>query len=302
MPIYTRNPTLMAMTAAGVDFLSGGRFNLGLGIGGLELLEGFFGTTFDGSLGRMREYVGICRKVWAKEGPLVHEGRHYQVPSGGGQRWGRPRMMLEQPVRSRIPVWLAAIGEKSVAQTAEIADGWLPLFLIPEKIEDAWGSGAGSRAGQAGPRARPAADLRRAGHVAIGEGEDVLKLRDLVRPDRRVLPRRDRPAGPQPLQPARPALRVRAGGEARRGSLAGGQDRRGGCRGARRDARAPPRSSGREAGWRERIAAYREAGVTQLQVSPITPARFKAGAEHGFNWHADPSTADLIAEVKQLAG
>lgn len=108
MPIYTRNPTLMAMTAAGVDFLSDGRFHLGLGIGGVRLLEGFYGTTFQGSMGRMREVVAICRKVWAKDEPLVHDGRRYQVPlpADQGTGSGTPSMLLEQPVRARIPIWL----------------------------------------------------------------------------------------------------------------------------------------------------------------------------------------------------
>jgi F420-dependent oxidoreductase-like protein len=302
MPIYTRNPTLMAMTAAGVDFLSGGRFNLGLGIGGVELLEGFFGTTFDRSLGRMREYVEICRKVWAKESPLVHDGRHYQVPlpAERGTGWGRPRMLLEQPVRPRIPIWLAAIGEKSVAQTAEIADGWLPLFVIPEKVKDAWGSALAAGQAKRDPSLGPLQISVGHGHVAIGEGEDVLKLRDLARPTVAFFLGAIGPRGKNHYnllfqrygyeKEAKLIEDLWVEGKTAEAAAAVSEEM------LALTSLIGPRS------WvAERIAAYKEAGVTQLQVSPVTPSRYKAAAEHGYNWHADQTAAVVIGQLKELA-
>jgi F420-dependent oxidoreductase-like protein len=302
MPIYTRSPTLMAMTAAGVDFLSGGRFNLGLGIGGIELLEGFFGTTFEGSLGRMREYVEICRAVWAREGPLVHDGRHYQVPlpADRGTGHGRPRTLLEQPVRPRVPVWLASIGERSVTQTAEIADGWLPLYLIPERFDAAWGSAVAAGKAKRDPALGPLQISVGHGHVAIGEGEDVLALRELARPTLAFFLGAIGPRGRNHYN----LLFQRYGWETEAKQIEelwlDGKPAEAAAA-IPEDMLALTSLIGPRSWVAERLAAFKEAGVTQLQVSPIAPNRFKAAAEHGYNWHADEGAADVIAELKELA-
>lgn len=136
MQIYTRTPTLTAMTAAGLDYVSGGRFNLGLGASGPQVIEGFHGVPFDAPLARTREIVEICRKVWRRE-VLVHNGKHYQLPLD--TPLAKPLKLINRPVRERIPIILAAVGPKNVELAAEIAEGWQPLFFHPEKAAGVWG-------------------------------------------------------------------------------------------------------------------------------------------------------------------
>ena len=132
LPIYTRTPTLLAMTAAGIDALSDGRCILGLGASGPQVIEGFHGVAYDAPLGRTREIVDICRKVWRRE-KVVHDGTHYQVPlpADRGTGLGKALKLINHPVRSAIPIYIASLGPKNVELTAEVADGWLPLFFVP---------------------------------------------------------------------------------------------------------------------------------------------------------------------------
>jgi len=141
LPIYTRTPTLIAMTAATLDSLSGGRFALGLGASGPQVIEGWHGVPYDRPLGRTREVIEICRKVWKRE-RLEHDGRNYQMPLGPdkGTGLGKPLKLINTPLREDIPVYIASIGEKNVELTAEIANGWIPVFFHPEKARTAWGS------------------------------------------------------------------------------------------------------------------------------------------------------------------
>jgi F420-dependent oxidoreductase-like protein len=140
LPIYSRTPTLLAMTAAGLDDVSGGRFELGLGSSGPQVIEGFHGVPFSAPLGHLRETVDICRSVWRRD-RVDHQGKYYQVPlpADRGTGLGKPLKIVNHPVRSAIPITLAALTNKGVAQAAEIADGWLPIFYYPEKVEAAWG-------------------------------------------------------------------------------------------------------------------------------------------------------------------
>ncbi|MFC4244776.1 LLM class F420-dependent oxidoreductase [Gryllotalpicola reticulitermitis] len=154
LPIYTRTPALLAMTAAGLDSLSGGRFELGLGSSGAQVVEGFHGVPFDAPLGRTREIIEICRQVWRRE-PLAHAGRHYQLPlpasTPGAVGAGKPLRIINHPVRSAVPVHIAALSPKSVAQAAEIADGWTPIFFHPERAADVWGAALAEGAGKRSP-------------------------------------------------------------------------------------------------------------------------------------------------------
>src|SRR5690349_9025333 len=140
MQLYTRTPTLTAMTAAGLDYVSGGRFSLGLGASGPQVIEGFHGVAYDAPLARTREIVDICRMVWRRE-PVVYQGKHYQIPlpPERGTGLGKPLKLINHPVRARIPVILAAIGPRNVALAAEIAEAWQPIFFYPEKAAEAWG-------------------------------------------------------------------------------------------------------------------------------------------------------------------
>ncbi|HWJ10693.1 MAG TPA: LLM class F420-dependent oxidoreductase [Nocardioides sp.] len=139
--IYTRTPSLTAMTAAGLDFVSGGRFTLGLGASGPQVIEGFHGLKYDAPLGRTREVIEICRQVWQRQ-PVEYRGKHYTVPltkEDGGSGLGKPLKLINHPVRSEIPISVAALGPKNVALVAEIANGWQPLFFHPHKAQQAWG-------------------------------------------------------------------------------------------------------------------------------------------------------------------
>jgi F420-dependent oxidoreductase-like protein len=140
LPIYSRTPTLLAMTAAGIDALSDGRCILGLGASGPQVIEGFHGVLYDKPLGRTREIIDICRQVWRRE-RVEHDGASYQipVPEGQGTGLGKPLKLINHPVRSEIPIYVASLGPKNVEMTAEKADGWLPLFYLPEKAKDVWG-------------------------------------------------------------------------------------------------------------------------------------------------------------------
>ncbi|MFI6319214.1 LLM class F420-dependent oxidoreductase [Nonomuraea sp. NPDC050556] len=141
LPIYSRTPTLLAMTAAGMDFVSDGRFTLGLGTSGPQVIEGFHGVPYTAPIGRTREVIEICRKVWQRE-RLEYAGKHYTLPlpAGQGTGLGKPLKLINHPVRPRIPIVVAAIGPKNVALTAELAEGWEPIFYVPEKAADVWGS------------------------------------------------------------------------------------------------------------------------------------------------------------------
>jgi F420-dependent oxidoreductase-like protein len=127
-----RSPANAAMTAATLDLLSGGRFLMGLGTSGPQVVEGWHGQEWGKPLGKTREYVEIVRSVLRRE-RLEHHGAHYDIPLRGGTGLGKPLKLMARPLRSEIPIYLAAIGPKAVEQAFEIADGWLPIFWSPER-------------------------------------------------------------------------------------------------------------------------------------------------------------------------
>ena len=180
LPIYSRTPALIAMTAAGLDLVSGGRFTLGLGASGPQVVEGWHGVPYDAPLQRTREIVEICRQVWRRE-RLVHAGPKYTVPlpADQGTGLGKPLKLINTPVRERVPVLLAALGPKNVELAAEIAEKWEPIFFLPERAADVWG--ASLAAGRA--RRDPAlGELDVVAGVPVAIGEDVTHLLDAVRP------------------------------------------------------------------------------------------------------------------------
>ena len=168
LPLGTRSATLLAMSAAGVDSVSKGRFTLGLGTSGPQVVEGFHGVTFDRPIARTRDTVEICRRVWERE-PLEYTGETIQLPNPGG----KPLRMMTAPLRSRIPITIASIGPKNVELTAEMAEGWLPMFgfFHPDRWRDVWGEpldrGLAKRAPDLGPL-----DVVAGGEVAIGPGAE----------------------------------------------------------------------------------------------------------------------------------
>ncbi|MDG2304202.1 MAG: LLM class F420-dependent oxidoreductase [Candidatus Binatia bacterium] len=180
LPIYTRTPSLLAMSAAGVDALSEGRCILGLGTSGPQVIEGFHGVPFDAPVARIREIIEICRKVWRRE-VLTHEGPKYPLPlpAGRGTGLAKPLKILTRPVRDDIPIVIAALAPKSVEQTAALADGWLPVFYHPTKARNCWGDALDKGAARRDP-SRPPMDVYAGGLVGIGEGLE--SLRDRGRP------------------------------------------------------------------------------------------------------------------------
>ncbi|MGH3171064.1 MAG: LLM class F420-dependent oxidoreductase [Trebonia sp.] len=178
LPVYSRTPALTAMTAAGLDFVSGGRFILGLGTSGPQVIEGWHGVPYDAPVGRTREVIEICRKVWRRE-VVTYEGRHYTLPLPGGTGLGKPLKLINHPVRERIPVIIAALGPKNVTLAAELAEGWQPIFYYPEKAAAVWGPAL-----EAGRAKRDAAlgDLDVIAAAPLAIGEDVTGLRELARP------------------------------------------------------------------------------------------------------------------------
>ncbi|MEV5501773.1 LLM class F420-dependent oxidoreductase [Nonomuraea fuscirosea] len=180
LPIYSRTPTLLAMTAAGLDYVSDGRFTLGLGASGPQVIEGFHGVPYTAPLGRTREVIEICRQVWRRE-RVSFEGRHYTVPlpADQGTGLGKPLKLINHPVRARIPIVVAAIGPKNVELTAEVAEGWEPIFYVPEKAADVWGPALAAGRARRDPEL---GELDVIAQASLAIGDDVSGLLEFGRP------------------------------------------------------------------------------------------------------------------------
>ncbi len=182
-PIYSRTPALTASTAAGLDAVSQGRFVLGLGASGPQVIEGWHGVPYDKPLTRTRELIDICRIVWRRE-RLSYDGKAYQLPlpEEQGTGLGKPLKLINHPVRENIPIWVASLGHKNVAMTAELADGWLPVFFHPDKARDVWGddldAGTAKRSDDLGPL-----QIAAGGTVALSSDPKVAEgIRNFARP------------------------------------------------------------------------------------------------------------------------
>jgi F420-dependent oxidoreductase-like protein len=180
LPIYTRTPTLLAMTAAGVDALSDGRCVLGLGASGPQVIEGWHGVPYTAPLGRTREIIEICRAVWRRE-RITYEGKQYTLPlpPEQGTGLGKPLKLLTRPVRERIPIYIASLGPKNVQLTAEIADGWLPFMFLPERAHEVWGD---DLAAGATKRSADLAPLEVVAAAMLAVGDEAAGFRDYARP------------------------------------------------------------------------------------------------------------------------
>jgi F420-dependent oxidoreductase-like protein len=180
MQLYSRTPTLTAMTAAGLDYVSDGRFVLGIGASGPQVIEGWHGVPYDAPLARTRETIEICRKVWRRE-RLEYDGEHYQIPlpPGRGTGLGKALKLINHPVRDRIPIILAALGPKNVEMAAELAEGWEPIFYYPEKAGAVWGPSIKAGLAKRDPELGP---LDVIAQTALAIGDDVKGLIDLIRP------------------------------------------------------------------------------------------------------------------------
>jgi F420-dependent oxidoreductase-like protein len=180
-PIYIRTPSLLAMTAAGLDFVSDGRFRLGIGTSGPQVIEGFHGVEYDAPIGRTREVVEICRQVWRRE-RVQYDGKHYQIPlpADRGTGLGKALQLINHPVRERIPITIAALGPKNVELTAEIAEGWQPVFYQPEKAASVWGEALAAGAAKRDPALGP---LDVMVHASLAIGDNVEERLAWVKPN-----------------------------------------------------------------------------------------------------------------------
>ncbi|MEU5808597.1 LLM class F420-dependent oxidoreductase [Streptomyces sp. NPDC059650] len=265
--VYSRTPALIAQTAAGLDALSGGRALLGLGASGPQVVEGWHGKPYDRPLGRTRETVELCRRIWRRETIDHHGITDMPLPQEKGGRHGKPLKILTRPVRPSVPVYIASLGPANVRMTAEIADGWLPTLFIPEKAGAVWGGPLAEGATRRDPALGPLQTVA-GGLLAIGE--DAAAVRDL----------------------ARPQIALYVGGMGAVGknfyndlAVAYGYEEEARkiqelyLAGRKRDAAAAVPDEFCElmtlcgpAGYvRERVEAFREAGVTMLNVTPVGP-------------------------------
>ncbi|QUR65820.1 LLM class F420-dependent oxidoreductase [Mycobacterium spongiae] len=180
LQLYTRTPTLTAMTAAGLDYVSDGRFTLGLGASGPQVIEGFHGVPYDAPIARTREIIEICRQVWRRE-RVTHSGQHYTIPlpADQGTGLGKALKLINEPVRQRIPILVAALGPKNVELAAEVAEGWQPIFYLPEKAPDVWGKALAAGRAKRDPEL---GDLDVYAGPTLAIGENVESLRELVKP------------------------------------------------------------------------------------------------------------------------
>ena len=137
MQVPARPPAAAAMAGATIDKLSGGRFIFGFGPSGPQVSEGWYGVPYAKPWGRTREYIEVVREIIAREGPVDHQGEHYQLPLPDGE--GKPLKLNFHPERNEIPVFVGAIGRKSVEMAAEICDGWIPIFFSVDAFEQTWG-------------------------------------------------------------------------------------------------------------------------------------------------------------------
>jgi F420-dependent oxidoreductase-like protein len=264
--IYSRTPAALAQTAAGLDEISDGRAILGLGASGPQVIEGFHGVPYDKPVQRTREIMDICRMIWRRD-IVEYHGKAYTLPLPPelGTGLGKPLKILTHPVRDRIPIYLGSMGDRSVELTAESAEGWLPIFFVPDWANQVWGGplrrGLAKRAESLGPL-----EILAGGALAIGEGLE--HLRDLERPHLALY------IGGMGARSKNfyNELACRYGFEREAAEI---QELY--LSGHKNEAAALVPSELLEklslvgpASWvKERIAAYREAGVTLLDVHPI---------------------------------
>lgn len=183
--VYSRTATCMAQTAAGLDFVSGGRFILGLGASGPQVIEGFHGVPYEKPMPRIRDYINVCRMTWRRE-RVVYDGPTTKIPlpDGEGTGLGKPLKIINHPVRADIPIYWASLMGLSVKATARYADGWLPVFFEPEKFQNVWGDDL--KAGQADRDPELGQlEISAGGMVAIGDdivGDKQQQILDMGRP------------------------------------------------------------------------------------------------------------------------
>lgn len=268
LPVFSRTPALVAMTAAGLDAVSDGRAILGLGTSGPQVIEGWHGLPFDRPLGRTRETIDICRAVWARREPLAYGGEVFAVPRPDGA--GKALKLAARPIRDRIPIWIASLGPANVALTAERADGWLPVFYVPEKSAAAFGEALSEGLANRDPALGPL-EIAGGGPFAITDDPaEVARLRDR---GRRHLAFYVGGMGSRKRNYYH-SLMCRYGWEAAADTIQSHylEGRRAEAEAAVPDELLEKTSLiGPEGYLKDRLAAHREAGVTVIDITPVGP-------------------------------
>ncbi len=183
--VFSRTATAVAQTGAGCDFVSDGRFVLGLGASGPQVIEGFHGVPYEHPMVRIREYIDVCRMTWRRE-KVVYDGDTVQIPlpAGQGTGLGKPLKLINHMQRPDIPIFWASLMGKSVTATARHADGWLPIFFVPETFRSVWGdeleAGLAERDPVLGPLSIGTGGLLAIGEEYAGDGAD--RVLDMARP------------------------------------------------------------------------------------------------------------------------
>jgi F420-dependent oxidoreductase-like protein len=176
LQVPARPPAAAAMAGATIDKLSGGRFLFGFGPSGPQVSEGWYGVPYAKPWGRTREYIEVVREIIAREGPVEHHGEHYDLPLPGGE--GKALKLNFHPLRNSIPVFIGAIGRKSVQMTAEVADGWIPIFFSVDHFQESWGEHLEAGFAAAG---RTRADLEVSPSLSCAIDGDLEAARNLVK-------------------------------------------------------------------------------------------------------------------------
>src|SRR6476469_1115861 len=176
MQVPARPPAAAAMAGATIDKLSGGRFLFGFGPSGPQVSEGWYGVPYAKPWGRTREYIEVVREIIARKGPVEHEGEHYQLPLPGGE--GKPLKLNFHPLRNEIPVFVGAIGRKSVEMAAEICDGWIPIFFSVDAFEATWGEHLEAGFAKGG---RQRSDLEVSPSLSVAIDGDLEAARNIVK-------------------------------------------------------------------------------------------------------------------------
>ncbi len=176
LQVPARPPAAAAMAGATIDKLSGGRFVFGFGPSGPQVSEGWYGVPYAKPWGRTREYIEVVREIVARRGPLEHHGTHYDLPLPGGE--GKALKLNFHPLREEIPVFVGAIGRKSVAMAAEICDGWIPIFFSVEEFESIWGEHLAEGFAKGG---RSRADLEISPSLQVAIDGDLEAARNMVK-------------------------------------------------------------------------------------------------------------------------
>lgn len=181
--IPARTPAMAGMTAVTLDVLSQGRLRIGLGTSGPQVVEGWHGEAFERPVGRTREYVEILRKVTERKEPVSYEGKHYQLPykGDGGLGLGKPLKLIIHPNRPQIPIYIGALGPKNIELTAELADGWLPIFFAPRIWEDVFGESLTNGFAKSAEQKAPGEGFDVAPVVSVVIGDDVDECRREVK-------------------------------------------------------------------------------------------------------------------------